>query len=373
MDNSARLSEVIGTIYDASLDPAAWRPALEAIASFVSGSFVNVFWQDVTREAAQAFHTFGIEPQFLDAYFKTYIRINPLFPSLLFFEEERIVTEADVMPLAEFHKTRFYREWVQPQGLVDSMASVLEKSAASLTGIAVGRRETRVPLDAAKQRLGLIVPHVRRAVTIGKIVQMHKVEAAALADALDGLATAMMLVDASGRIAHANVSALALLSEGSVVRQRDGRLASLDSGGGAALGEAFLRAERGDLALGAQGIAVPLKARNGARFVAHVLPLTAGARRRAGLAYAAVAVVFVRASTVAAPHPVEVISEAYGLTGAEMRVLMMLLETGGIPEVAAALGIAQTTARTHLQRIFGKTGTRRQAELVKLVTGYMAP
>jgi DNA-binding CsgD family transcriptional regulator len=37
-----------------------------------------------------------------------------------------------------------------------------------------------------------------------------------------------------------------------------------------------------------------------------------------------------------------------------------------MPEVARRLGIAPATARTHLHRIFRKTGTTRQSELVQL-------
>ncbi len=36
-------------------------------------------------------------------------------------------------------------------------------------------------------------------------------------------------------------------------------------------------------------------------------------------------------------------------------------------EAAAALGIKEGTARSQLKPVFGKTGTRRQAELVKAV------
>jgi len=42
----------------------------------------------------------------------------------------------------------------------------------------------------------------------------------------------------------------------------------------------------------------------------------------------------------------------------------------GVPEVAAILGLGQQTVKTHLKRLFAKTGTARQAELVKLVAGY---
>ena len=56
-----------------------------------------------------------------------------------------------------------------------------------------------------------------------------------------------------------------------------------------------------------------------------------------------------------------------------MRVLMMIVDLGGVPEVASVLGVSATTVRTHLQHIFAKTGTTRQADLVKLVSSYMSP
>jgi DNA-binding CsgD family transcriptional regulator len=73
------------------------------------------------------------------------------------------------------------------------------------------------------------------------------------------------------------------------------------------------------------------------------------------------------------PHPLETIAATFKLTPAEMRVLMMIVQLGGLQEVAPVLGISATTAKTHLQRIFAKTDTGRQADLVKLVAGYMSP
>jgi len=42
-------------------------------------------------------------------------------------------------------------------------------------------------------------------------------------------------------------------------------------------------------------------------------------------------------------------------------------------EAAAKLRIAMPTVRTHLQRIFSKTGTGNQAELVRLVVKSSLP
>jgi len=50
-----------------------------------------------------------------------------------------------------------------------------------------------------------------------------------------------------------------------------------------------------------------------------------------------------------------------------------IVQIGGVPEVAPVLGISEPTVKTHLQRVFEKTGTNRQADLIKLVAGYMSP
>jgi DNA-binding CsgD family transcriptional regulator len=121
-----------------------------------------------------------------------------------------------------------------------------------------------------------------------------------------------------------------------------------------------------------RGVAVGLE-RNGERHVAYVLPLTAGARKKAGVTYSAIAAVFIRKAAFELPHPLEAIASTFKLTPTEMRVLMMIVEVGGVPEVAPVLGISETTVKTHLQHIFTKTGVARQADLVKLVASYMSP
>lgn len=65
------------------------------------------------------------------------------------------------------------------------------------------------------------------------------------------------------------------------------------------------------------------------------------------------------------------VSEACGLTPTEERMLGLVAE--GLDTIVAAkrLGIAPTTARTHLQRLFTKTGTARQSELVRFVATYV--
>jgi DNA-binding CsgD family transcriptional regulator len=91
------------------------------------------------------------------------------------------------------------------------------------------------------------------------------------------------------------------------------------------------------------------------------------------VSYAAAAALFVQKAALATRSPPEVIAKTYLLTPMELRVLLAIVEIGGVPQVAETLGIGESTVKTHLKRIYEKTGSRRQADLVKLFAGYTSP
>ena len=96
-----------------------------------------------------------------------------------------------------------------------------------------------------------------------------------------------------------------------------------------------------------------------------------GARRKAGVSYAAAAAMFVRKAALDLPSPPEALAGEFKLTPAEVRVMFAIVEIGGVTEVAPVLGISDQTVKTHLHRIYENTGTKRQADLVKLVASYL--
>jgi DNA-binding CsgD family transcriptional regulator len=373
--DEARLSSLIGDIYDAALDPDLWCGTLQKTCEFVVGIAGALQSHDISQQSANFYFTWNDNPDYTKSYVEQYAKINPaVVPALIQTQVGDVSTFLDFITLEEYRKTRLWKEWSGPQGYIDAVQVTLDRSASSYAGLALMRHENQGPADeGVRRRMALLAPHFRRAVAISKVIDLHKVEAAALADTLDGLAAGMILVGSSGRIVHANASGLAMLDDGSVIRGRGGKLTAADAQGDRILQDIFLGVAGGDAITGTQGIAVPLTAPHRDRYIAHVLPLTAGARKKAGATYAAVAAVFVRKTALDLPHPIETIATTFKLTPAEMRVLMMIVQVGGIPEVAPVLGVSETTVKTHLQRVFAKTGTSRQADLVKLVAGYMSP
>jgi DNA-binding CsgD family transcriptional regulator len=367
VSETVELSSVIGDIYDAAIDPSFWKQALASVTAFVRGSSAVLYWHDAAREQAQALHLFNENPEYNRLYFEKYLPMNPMFPAATFVDVGVVMASGDIMPNEELVETRFYKEWIQPQGIVDSLAVNLEKGVTRTSLINV---RTEVPIDAdMRQRMALLVPHLQRAVTISRLFDQRSAAQAALTETLDHVEAAVFLVAADATISFANDPAKKLLDEATLMRQQDNRLQAATPEAGQILRETFAAAAGGDTSIGVRGVAVPLQGPSDERWFAHVLPLTSGRREQAGHANAAVAAVFIRKTAPNAPPPLEAIAKLYRLTAGEVRTLDAVLKVNGVNAIAQALGIMPGTVKTHLHNLFRKTNTKRQAELVKLVAG----
>jgi DNA-binding CsgD family transcriptional regulator len=369
-DDQQRLSDLIGVIYDAAIDPSLWECAIERAAYFVGGTGAALINKDVGARNADSQHEFGFQRLPVALFEPIYPAAEPHFLG----DIEQPIATTDLIPFGELRETELYREWAQPQGIVDFISAVLDRTTISSAIFGVFRHERNGLVDdRARRQMRLIAPHIRRAVLIGRMFEFKAGEVATFVDALDGLSTGMYLVDAEGRLIHANAAGRALLAAGDILRSAGGRLVASDTRVQRTLRDVFAAAGLGDAAVGIKGIAVSLIGKDDERYVAHALPLTSGARRRAGIDRAAAAALFVRRAALVASSASQVIGETFKLTPTELRVLLAITEVGGIPQVATAFGVADTTVRTHVNRLFEKTGATRQADLVKLVAGYTTP
>src|ERR1035437_4613079 len=157
---------------------AAWR--LRCIPRMLSTSAATCF----TRTPTASILTTGT---FISTPTSSSTRRRPV---IFFAELDAPVATNDIIPYQEFLETRFYLEWARPQGLVDHVCAVIEKSntSAALFGVFRHERDGLVDDDVRRR---LITPHVRRAVLIGKVIDLRTAEAATFADTLDGLTAGM--------------------------------------------------------------------------------------------------------------------------------------------------------------------------------------
>jgi DNA-binding CsgD family transcriptional regulator/PAS domain-containing protein len=369
------LSDLIGTIYDTALDRTLWSEVLQRSAAFVGGVASSLYAKDAAHRTGKSIaHWKESADTSVPSYFDECVRIDPFTTSQVMFDVGQVYSIEDCMPYAEFVETHLYKRWVKPNGFVEQLAATLEKSATKFSTFAIFPSEEQGFVDAKmRRRMRLIIPHVRRAMLIGNVLDLGTAETMAFADTLNALAAGVFLVDENARIAFANASGQALLDEGKILRQKDGVLTAVDPRIRTTLPGVIASARVGDAAVGINGIAVPLSPIPEQPWLAHILPLTSGARQDAGIAYSAVAAVFVHRASLETPSSIETMSKFYKLTPGERRVLAAVIEVGGVSAISEVVGIREATVKTHLQHLFAKTGAKRQLDLVKLVASHASP
>jgi DNA-binding CsgD family transcriptional regulator len=99
----------------------------------------------------------------------------------------------------------------------------------------------------------------------------------------------------------------------------------------------------------------------------HPLFITVAPLRRCDISEEGTAVIFITDPDERTQLPADLLRRCYGLTSAESRLVMLLIEGKSLREAAASQSTSPNTAKAHLKSVFAKTGVRRQTELMRLL------
>jgi DNA-binding CsgD family transcriptional regulator len=371
-DDAEALSILTAALYDAALDRGLWPAAMGVASSFMeSFSSVVYEWSRSGDVRGFIYDDGGLDPEYKALYHNRYVRLDPVTSEHHHASIDEPFSISDVVDPELYRQSAFYREWSGPQHIVDLLTAPMLRTGRSTVLFGAIRHERDGVVDEPmRRRMKLLAPHMRRALALTDIVGTAAPRAAELEDVLDGLRTGVFLADAEGRVLHANAAGNEMLAEGGAMRTRNGRLSPADLTAASALSQALEAAGNGMLPAGDNGRGISMAASDGSHFAVHLLPLSGRDRRATPGAAAAV---FVQRATQMATIAPDLVGRAFGLTPAEQRVLAHIVEAGSVAETAERLRVSETTIKTHLHRVFSKTGTARQADLVKLLTGFAGP
>lgn len=269
----------------------------------------------------------------------------------------------------DFRDSRLWREWMAPQDMFGGMASRVLDVDGSFWMFDVQRGRRQEPFDAAEFALFERVASVMRRVTL-----LHQqlgnisIEREMARRALDELSLAIIIVDRSLQLAYANAAGDDLLAApGSPLGLRSGRLTARAPSEQGKLRELVVRASelagtQGQMLLRARGegerdislCATPLPP-------AYALP-----GRMNDVMIVARPVESASAGLIAA-------KQMFDLTEAEAKLALGLASGLSLAELARQQGIRMTTARTHLARVFWKTGTKQQSQVAALLRAAELP
>jgi DNA-binding CsgD family transcriptional regulator/PAS domain-containing protein len=315
---------------------------------------------------------FGYQPEFLEKLGQNYAQ-SPMAAS------DVVADIGDVSALSmdryESLESRFFRDVLEPFGLLDIIWFPALRTGGRMASLHASRRETA---PHYRQReidlLKLLAPHVCRVLAISDALDIRAVRSEMLERTLDGLVAGVFLTARDGRIVYMNAAAERQIKTGNSIRIVNDRIFPTDSATRAALSKAIDEAGREDTDKGTReySLAIP-DVEGGPGYVASLLPVERGQRSDILAPFAASVAVFTKDPIQAPLMPGEAFARLYKLTGGELRVLLALAQGLGAKEAAEMLGIGEPTVRTHLQRIFSKTETARQADLVRLLQNSTPP
>jgi hypothetical protein len=110
-DDQQRLSDLIGVIYDAAIDPSLWEFAIERAANFVGGTGAALINKDVGARNAVSQHEFGFVRLPVALFEPIYTAAEPHFLG----DIEQPIATTDLIPFGELRETELYRQWARPR------------------------------------------------------------------------------------------------------------------------------------------------------------------------------------------------------------------------------------------------------------------
>lgn len=359
---------LLATLYSAPLQPEQWNVFLADLCRSCDVSKAALIAHDFQDQKHRISVSFGeaVKDSVRD-YETCYWQFDEWtlrFPKTIL--TGRIIQGVEIWPEESLRKSVFYNEFLKRFDTCEMAAVLAGKSRSRFEALSF-YRGPREPQFGREQFafLRAIAPHLQTALALRRRFLALESRVSDLETALDQLPTAFVLIDAEGKPLFANRAARLLCEQRDGLHLSTARLSVQIPTENARLREIISKAisagssknkEYGGAALVSRADKRPL----------HVLAAPFISQNSAA-PKGAVAVVFISDPDQKSALPTEVLSGLYGLTPAEARLALILLDGKPLTEIAEMVGVGHETVRSQIKSVMHKTGTRRQGELIRLL------
>jgi DNA-binding CsgD family transcriptional regulator len=370
---SSRLDDqnrLVDAIYDGAERPEGFGGVLERLARSLGASFAHELLISLDAGSVEN-HSFGYDESSFAEYARDWRDKDPRFAAAIARPSE-VLSDVAVIDSDAFERSAIYNEHLARSGMRYTLFGTFR--AAPNLMVATAFMRTRAegafgPQEIA--RASEIAPHLVRAARLRHIVHSLRDELSDLRVALDTVAGAVAILDRRGTILCANAAAETLLRRRDGVHTENGALSAVDpvetEALHAAIARAVASADAGKRAQSAHRAACVTVSRTvGAPVAVSFTTLRPRSAVRHEVRGARVLAVFHDPNLSVRIEP-ELAAQLHGLSATEALLASALAEGRTLAQFAEARGCTEQTARTHLKRVFDKTHTKRQAELVRVL------
>ncbi len=353
---------LVDRIYEASLVPELWRATIDAICAVsgsATGSIICINERDRTLRgiasefAEETFQQFAQDP---GSWNSTRVRRglavdSPTASGFTRFE--------DLLNPQELEDDRI--ESIQRRiGIGFQVSTVVHLPSSNVAAITFERwRHEGRHTAAGLAQLDALRPHLARAAVLA--TQLGLEHARTMVATLEAVGMPAAALAADGRVLAVN----AALEKSDLLLPRAFGKIRVASAAAQALFEKALQEAHSVAAPIVRSIAVPAGAANATPQVLHLVPVGGAAHD----VFASTALLLIATSFGAgtALPDLPLLHGLFDVTPREAQLCAALAAGHSLQAAAALLGMQSSTARAHLDHIFLKTGTHRQAELVLLL------
>jgi DNA-binding CsgD family transcriptional regulator len=348
-------SRLVSAVHAAALEPDHWGRALVDIRDAMGGISAGMITAD---ESGRVIRGAELPADARTAYVDYYRDIDYVLDAV---ERSPVGTVQSGRDLVALNPdSEFRHDWMSPHHMDDGIFVRLTDGARR-TSFLVAAPQRDEPF-ATTEHLTLVealIPHLQQALRTQDHLKDLMLEARDVAEAVDGMRHGVLVVGPGSSVVYMNRAAEDLLTVGDGPRVRWGRLglgppavdATLQQSIAEALGCNDSHARIGNSLL------CP-RADDRRPYVIHVTPFTSEGDEPRAL------VTVIDPERHAEP-PRELLHRLYGLTRAEAEIALRVLRGDGLKPISEEMSLSMATVKTHLQHVFAKTQTHRQAELVR--------
>jgi len=356
---------LIGQIYDAAEKPELWPVFLTEAADALRSNLATIVLHDLTSFDGTVGFMNGASPEAQKAYETLWGAKNIyLLRGVGRLRPGTVVHGGMLCTDEEILRTDYYNEFLRPNDWFYAAGGpiITDCEVVSLFSIQRPRRKGQFE-ERELELIRQLMPHLQRAVRMHH--HLHTLQSSV--QAVDSVAIGVIAVSASGKLLMANHSARKTLQENDGLALTRNGIVVTGTPQARQFADLISAATTTGNGLGLHaGGALPVERPSGKRPYAvlvtptHSTGLTCTSQRPA-------AIIFV-SDPEQRPRPAaEVLRNLFALTAAESRVALLLGDGNSPGEIADMLRVSSNTLKSHLSRIYAKTNTSRQAELVRLL------
>jgi len=363
-----QLTELSNLLLEVAGDPGKWNLVIETLVRAFDARKGGLEFSDLENGRCNIQADYGLGPAFREQYQRHFGPANPFKELRSLLKSGSVFTTAQMIPMEELRQTEFYRDFLRPQGIEHLLCTVLFHERDLFGFLNLARPKEMRPFGSHEIALmQSILPHLQQALLVNRTIAQLESERTISNGLLDHLSRGVVLLDARGKVILLNRAALSIL-EG-----RDGLMFE-ESGIRAVVPEENQRLKHllqsaltGEPPANGIPDGLLLVSRTGSESPLAVLIAPLGRNLPLIEEPRARAVVFISDPERCPASAEQVMRGLYSFTEAEARLAGCLLKGLSLEECSGHLGITLNTTRTHLKRLFLKTATNRQGELIRVL------